>query len=133
MPSLAVDTHAALWYLVKSPKLTREAQARLQAAFSAGRPVFLPSICIVEVTYLVEKGRIPLAHWKALDALLAADDSPFQVVPLDEAIARAVSRIPRSQVPDMPDRIIAATALHLGVPLVSGDRRIRSSALEVIW
>jgi predicted nucleic acid-binding protein len=33
----------------------------------------------------------------------------------------------------MPDRIIAATALHLGVPLVSRDRKIQASSIHTIW
>ncbi len=33
----------------------------------------------------------------------------------------------------MPDRIIAATALLVNLPLVSRDRKIRASALRPIW
>jgi predicted nucleic acid-binding protein len=33
----------------------------------------------------------------------------------------------------MPDRIIAATALALGLPLVTRDRKIRAADLETIW
>ena len=39
----------------------------------------------------------------------------------------------RAQVPDMPDRIIAATALSLGLPLVTRDGRIRDSGIRTIW
>ena len=38
-----------------------------------------------------------------------------------------------SEVPDMPDRIIAATALHLRVPIISRDGKIRASQFETIW
>jgi predicted nucleic acid-binding protein len=41
--------------------------------------------------------------------------------------------IPRADVPDMPDRLIAATATSLGVPLISRDGRIRASAVHTIW
>jgi predicted nucleic acid-binding protein len=41
--------------------------------------------------------------------------------------------IPREEVPGMPDRIIAATGLHLGVPVLSRDRKIRAARLETIW
>jgi PIN domain nuclease of toxin-antitoxin system len=33
----------------------------------------------------------------------------------------------------LPDRIVAATALRLGVPVVSRDRKIRSSIVTAIW
>jgi predicted nucleic acid-binding protein len=42
-------------------------------------------------------------------------------------------RISRDVVPDMPDRIIAATALHLELPLVTSDRRIQQTEVETIW
>jgi len=41
--------------------------------------------------------------------------------------------IDRRQVPDLPDRIIAATASLHGVPLISRDRAIRLSGLPTIW
>ena len=44
-----------------------------------------------------------------------------------------VARIPRSQVPELPDRIIAATALHLDVPLVTRDHTIQGAPVQTIW
>ena len=41
--------------------------------------------------------------------------------------------IDRSQIPDLPDRIIAATALYLNVPVISRDRRIQLSSIDTIW
>lgn len=54
-------------------------------------------------------------------------------VPLNRFIVQAMRRIDRSQVPDMPDRIVAATALYLGVPVISRDRRIKSSIVATVW
>jgi PIN domain nuclease of toxin-antitoxin system len=56
-----------------------------------------------------------------------------EIIPLTQAIAWAVQQIPREQVPDLPDRVIAATALHLGVPLISRDRQICLSNVKTIW
>lgn len=41
--------------------------------------------------------------------------------------------VDRRQVPDLPDRVIAATALHLSVPLISRDGKIRASGVATIW
>jgi predicted nucleic acid-binding protein len=55
-------------------------------------------------------------------------------VPIDLAISIAIREIDRDTVPDMPDRIIAATALHLNLPLVTRDRKIRAEgAIVTIW
>jgi predicted nucleic acid-binding protein len=41
--------------------------------------------------------------------------------------------ISRADVPEMPDRIVAATALYLGVPIITRDGRIRASNLQTVW
>ena len=51
----------------------------------------------------------------------------------DLAVARSLGKVPREKVPDMPDRIIAATALSLGVPLITRDAAISASGIETIW
>lgn len=39
-----------------------------------------------------------------------------------------------SDVPDMPDRIVAATALKLGLPLLTRDRKIRLAlGTRALW
>jgi PIN domain nuclease of toxin-antitoxin system len=55
------------------------------------------------------------------------------IFPLTSEVAKTISDVPRMDVPDMPDRIIAATALHLDLPLISRDRKIRLSAVETLW
>jgi predicted nucleic acid-binding protein len=48
-------------------------------------------------------------------------------------VAAAVERIDRNVVPDLPDRVIAATALVAGAALVSRDAKIRASQIQTIW
>lgn len=133
MPAVVADTHAAAWYLLDSPKLSRRALEHMSAAVDAGEIVFVSSISVVELLYLYEKGRIPEGDWKKLNEGLAAEDSGVRVVPLTLGIAHDLARVPWRSVPDMPDRIIAATALHIGLPLVSRDGRIQAPGLKVIW
>jgi predicted nucleic acid-binding protein len=52
---------------------------------------------------------------------------------LDRAVADALKRVNRSEVPDLRDRIAAATAVALGAPLVSRDAKIRASQGQTIW
>lgn len=57
----------------------------------------------------------------------------MSLVPLSLGVAHTLSKISAKDVPDMPDRIIAATAMHLGLPLVTRDRKIRAANVETVW
>jgi predicted nucleic acid-binding protein len=57
----------------------------------------------------------------------------FVIAPLDWDVAVKVRSIARADVPDLPDRVIAATAAALRLPLVTKDGRIRATNLETIW
>ena len=95
--------------------------------------IALSSISLIEIVYLSEKRRVPAETLKELHALMARPGSRLVEVPIDHHIADSLAAIPREQVPDMADRIIAATALHLGVPLVSRDGKIRASFISTVW
>ena len=68
-----------------------------------------------------------------LDTALRLESAVLRVADLTLDVALAVGRVLRDEVPDMPDRIIAATALSFGIPLISRDGEIRASAVPTIW
>jgi PIN domain nuclease of toxin-antitoxin system len=82
---------------------------------------------------VVEKGRLPPVYYE--DVVLSAHDPnlAIELLPIDEDVAVAVERIPRETVPDVPDRIIAATALTHNLLLVAADQKIRASRIATIW
>jgi PIN domain nuclease of toxin-antitoxin system len=72
----------------------------------------------------------------SINQLIQAMDDPasgITLAPITIGVSRAVRSVPRKLVPDMPDRIIAATAVHLGLPLVTADSQIHSSGIAIIW
>lgn len=133
MSAVVVDTHAITWYLAKSPALSKTAEAVLDQASAEGHPIYVPSICLVELTYLVEKGRLPAAAREVLIRALDDPNGPYILAALDRGVAEALEFVPRIEVADLPDRIIAATAVALKLPLVSRDRKIRASVVNTIW
>jgi PIN domain nuclease of toxin-antitoxin system len=132
-PGLVVDTDAALWYLADDPALSARAATALDATTIAGQPIYLSGICVVETIYLAEKGRIPEAPLERLLRALREPNPRFVIAPLDWDVAITVRSIARADVPDLPDRVIAATAAALQLPLVTKDGRIRATNLETIW
>jgi PIN domain nuclease of toxin-antitoxin system len=132
-PSAVIDTHTAVWYLNAGARLSDPAKRFIDEAGRRGVPVLISSILLVEVVYLCEKGRIPPESLTRLEEALHLRDTALRVADLAMAVALAVGRVIRDEVPDRSDRIVAGTALYFGVPVISRDRRIRTSAVETIW
>lgn len=124
------DTHALLWYLWNDRRLTAAARGVFESAAQADDTIAVSSISLVELVYLIEKDRVPL---NACIALLEQENSLLHEIAVDRAIVAAMQLVPRDQIPDMPDRVIAATAHHLQVPLITRDHQIRSGAISTIW
>ncbi len=127
------DTHAALWHLWDPVRLSANASRLLDEAAEADAKIAISAISVCEVVYLEEKGRIAPGSTASFVAACTADDALFVVVAIDVGVALRLPEVPRDLVPDMPDRIIAATALALGVPLVTKDAQIRSTQVPTIW
>ena len=133
MNRLVADTHAALWYLGQPDQLSAAASAAMIGAVGAGGMILVASITLVEVAYQVEKSRVDPGSFGTITRALDDPASRLSLVPLDRDVAETLRRVSRSEIPDMPDRIIAATALHLGLPVVSRVRKLRASAIRTIW
>ncbi len=134
MSAVVADTHTLVWYLSGSNKLSQLAQSALDQASQTGQSIYLSSISLIEVAYLVERGRLPELAWQQLHQALIDPHVGITDVPIDGAIAQTLRQIPRDIVPEMPDRIIAATALHLSLPLVTHDHKIQAlTAIQTIW
>ena len=88
---------------------------------------------LVELIYLVERGRVPPDGRTRLLAAIDAPASMLAVVAVDRAVTEAALLIDRAAIPELPDRVIAATALNLGVPLITSDLRIRASGIAIVW
>jgi PIN domain nuclease of toxin-antitoxin system len=127
------DTHAALWYLLKNPSLSITARRFMDDAAAAGQGVVLSPISLAEIVYLVEKNRLPASAYEDLKNALSDPEYVIEEGPFNGRIVEAMLKVPRAEVPDMPDRIVAATGVHFGVPVVSRDGRIRSSSVKTIW
>jgi PIN domain nuclease of toxin-antitoxin system len=125
-PAGVADTHAALWYLFGDQRLSASAKAFVDDAAEASRKIAISAISLAEIVYLVEKKRI-------LATAFSDPDHVFEEVPLTAGIVEAMRRVPRPDVPDMPDRIVAATAIYLGVSVISRDGRIRVSSVQTVW
>lgn len=82
----------------------------MDAAELDGDQIAIASVTLAEIIYLVEKGRIQKSSFERITASLEDVTSALVEIPFDLSIAKAMRQIERDQVPELPDRIVAATA-----------------------
>ena len=128
-----IDTAPLLAYLGGAERSLGRAARRLLAQAKAGRiRLAVPTVCLFEVGQLEERGRInlgvPFEHW--CDLIESA--SPLLLVALERAHVSEARALPVLH--DPFDRLIAGTAVALGVPLITPDTRMAAvERLQVIW
>jgi PIN domain nuclease of toxin-antitoxin system len=128
---ILLDTHAALWTLEDSPRLSTAARRAIRRALEQG-PLYIAGISLLEVARLIAANRIETTA--TLDVLLASVEQDFVVLPITAAVAAATTRLPATYPRDPADRIIGATALVHGATLITADQRIRRiKAVRTAW
>ena len=127
------DTHALIWYLYGDKRLSAKARRFFDETAEEGGQIGFSAITLIEIVYLVERNRINPNTLELLLEVLESESSVLVELPVDRTVASALKDVSWESVPEMPDRIIAATALRLDVPVISRDRKIQSSVLKTIW
>ena len=85
------------------------------------------------MVYLKEKGRISSDAYSLLVSALNDSVGVFEELPVTQHVISKMAEVTREEVPDLPDRIVAATGIYLQVPVISRDGRIRASRVATIW
>jgi PIN domain nuclease of toxin-antitoxin system len=123
MPLLLLDTHTLVWSINEGRKLGNGAKESIRAAGDEER-VLVSAITPWEVALLVSKGRLTL-ETDVMDWVRDALAIPgVTLVGLDPEIAVASTRLPFEMHADPADRILVATARHLGAALVTADEAL---------
>jgi PIN domain nuclease of toxin-antitoxin system len=129
---ILVDTHVVVWLAFDQDRLSRRARAAIDDARKSGDGLAISDITLLELATHANKGRIRLQI--SLESFLREVEARFVVLPINgRACVRAMG-LPAAYPKDPADRIIGATALVEGLPLLTADREIRRSrALRTIW
>lgn len=127
------DTHTVIWYLFDDARLSAAAGTFIDQAAANGERIGVSPITLAEIVYLLDKKKIPPTTYTEVRAALMDPDHVLQEVPFSIEVVEAMRTVARDEVSDMPDRIVAATGVYFGVPVISRDGRIRAANLKTLW
>lgn len=130
---ILLDTHVLVWWLTDGAKISRAAKLAIGRAAKES-VVIASAISVLEITTAARRGRlqfsIPVDQWLADAGHLPE----LRFEPVSADIARLAGSFGEEMHGDPADRIIAATALHLGCPLVTADDKLRACpAVRTLW
>jgi predicted nucleic acid-binding protein len=124
-----LDTNAIIRHFTQVSRLGRRAKEIITRAEKDEHHLFVSIISLMEIMYLAEKNRIQLT----LDEILENLNSKrcYSIVEFDVDILKEAANI---QFYELHDRLILATAKHLGTPVISSDQEFATvEDIEVIW
>ena len=130
---ILLDTHTWVWWVSNPDRLSASARQAIDRTAATGE-IYVSSISTWEVALLVHRQRLTLTM-DVNDWVARSERLPFiRFIPVDNAIAIKSVGLPGPFHSDPADRIIVATAIVSGTPLVTKDTRIQDYPhVETIW
>lgn len=125
---ILLDTHIALWLEDGNDRLRPETLAIIERCWRSGATVLLSSVSVWEIARLVHRGRVSLI--RPVDEWVErfANRPGVAVLPLSSRSAARSYQLDGLEHGDPADRLLIATAIELGCPLVTYDARIAAFA-----
>ncbi len=124
-----LDTNAIVRHFAQISKLGKKAKEIISRAEKDQHQLFVSIISLMEIMYLSEKKRIPLTLDEIINDLNKKEC--YSIVEFDVEILKKAASF---HFYELHDRLILATAMVLGMPVISSDKKFDSvEDIEVIW
>jgi len=118
-----LDTHVLVWLMEGNERLGQKSREMIRTAAQADN-LYVSAITPWEVAMLVSKGRlsfsVEIGEWLRIALAMPG----ILMTPLSVEISVASTQLPGDFHSDPADRIIVATARHIGATLVTEDKLI---------
>lgn len=124
-----LDTHAFLWWIADSGRLSRKAR-RLIADETNDIAVSAASAWEIATKHRI--GRLPGGEAVALDVAGRISDQGFSELPISVSDGERAGRLPGPH-RDPFDRMLAAQALSRGLPIISIDGVFDRYGVDRLW
>ncbi|MBI5675483.1 MAG: PIN domain-containing protein [Nitrospirae bacterium] len=123
------DTVTIIRHFAKTGKIGRKAKGILDDAEVGKHHIFISVISLVEIMYLSQKMRIKINLKETLKIINSSAN--YSIVDLTPQIVMIAEE---TGFPELFDRLILATARHLGVPMLTPDEDLQKTAgVKIIW
>ena len=129
---MIVDTQVVFWIAQARELLSKNAVEAIDNARQSNEAICISDKTLWELAMMIQRGVVALKTTPR--DFLSTVEQVFRVLPITAAVAeRSVQFSPRFP-KDPSDRIIAATAIVHGLPLITADGQIRDSGeVPCIW
>lgn len=124
-----LDTHAFVWWLEGSPRLSRRARSVLERE---GNEIFVSAATAWELTTKARLGRLPFASEVAADVFGAIVGQGFHPLDITTVHAQRAGWLPGHHA-DPWDRMLIAQAQAEGLAVVSNETRFDEYGITRVW
>jgi PIN domain nuclease of toxin-antitoxin system len=128
---ILLDTHTLVWLRVEPARLSPTASEAIRAARQKDG-LAISAITLWELAWLATHGRLQVTG--TVDTFVGKIAAMVAIRPITAQIAVLANQLPSTYPSDPSDRLIGATAMSEGIPLVTKDRTIRNcKQIKTIW
>ena len=124
-----LDTCALIWSTMSPSALSRQAREMIA---DEGNVILVSAASAWEIATKVRLGKLPGAEKLERNYLDVLDDAGYTQLLIDSEVALRAGRLPADH-RDPFDRMIAAQALALDIPVLSPDPMLDQFAVRRIW
>ena len=121
-----VDTQVLIWYFTGSKRLKPALREKIDETRAQNGRLLVPTIVLAEALDIAEKSRVQFDFAEMYRVI--REEQEFEIVSLSPEIFNTVIQV--QNIPELPDRIIVATARFYGAGILTKDRVILESEEE---
>jgi predicted nucleic acid-binding protein len=124
------DTVALVRHLEKHPAIGRRARQIFQEADSGEHRIYISGMSLMEILYLADARKTTLDIHGVIDTIKRSNN--YLIYPVNAPIVLAAAEI--DDIRELHDRIIAGTAKHLRLSILTSDKILsQSKHVLTIW